>query len=280
MEGYLAGLTGRHLDAALYDAQDVMYRAWDSTKRQTRIRLAKRALSISPLCADAYVMLAEESAKSIEKARDLYARGVGAGALALGPDAFVEDVGFFWGILETRPYMRARCGLAQALWTLGEREEAIDHYNELLRLNPNDNQGIRYLLCACLLESGDGPALETLLEAYAEDSAAYWTYTRALCAFREFGPVDHRAVERLAEARQSNAHVPAYLSGEKSLPVTSPYYISMGGEDEAAEYVRDCGRAWTDTPGAIEWLAHGAAASSHQPSASDAQHFNSIYRLR
>lgn len=33
--------------------------------------------------------------------------------------------GHFWGILETRFYMRARAGLAEALWELGERDAAI-----------------------------------------------------------------------------------------------------------------------------------------------------------
>src|SRR5947199_51392 len=118
-----------------------MYRAWETTGRQARITLAKRALAISPLCADAYVLLAEESAESLEEAKALYARGVEAGELALGPKTFKEDVGYFWGLLETRPYMRARAGLAQALWTSGSRDEAIAHYREMLRLNPGDNQG-------------------------------------------------------------------------------------------------------------------------------------------
>jgi hypothetical protein len=65
------------------------------------------ALGISPLCADAYVLLAEE-AQSIEEARDLYAKGVEAGELALGPQGFEEYAGHFWDFLETRPYMRAR----------------------------------------------------------------------------------------------------------------------------------------------------------------------------
>lgn len=40
--------------------------------------------------------------------------------------------------------MRARAALAGTLWRLGRREEAVDHQRELLRLNPNDNQGLRY----------------------------------------------------------------------------------------------------------------------------------------
>jgi len=55
--------------------------------------------------------------------------------------------------------MRARAALAQCLWSLGKHEEAIGHYRELLRLNPSDNQGMRYLLAASLLELGKIDAL-------------------------------------------------------------------------------------------------------------------------
>ena len=111
-------------------------------------------------------------------------RAVDAGEPALGPEAFEEDVGQFWGILETRPYMRARAGLAQCLWQLGRRKESVEHYQELLRLNPNDNQGIRYLLAACLLELGRDSELNELIERYDEDGSPFWMYLQALAKFR------------------------------------------------------------------------------------------------
>jgi hypothetical protein len=58
-----------------------MYEAWERTTSRSRIALARKALGISPLCADAYVLLAEE-ARSIEEARDYYAKSVEAGELA------------------------------------------------------------------------------------------------------------------------------------------------------------------------------------------------------
>ena len=48
----------------------------------------------------------------------------------------------------------------------------------MLRLNPNDNQGIRYVLAGCLMKSGDTEALKTLLKQYEEDGSALWLYTR------------------------------------------------------------------------------------------------------
>jgi len=96
---------------------------------------------------------------------------VRAGGRALGPAAFRDDVGHFWGILATRPYMRVRQGLAAVLWALGERQVAIAHVQEPLRLNPGDNQGLRYTLATWLLAAGDDAALADLLRQYRRRAA-------------------------------------------------------------------------------------------------------------
>jgi hypothetical protein len=101
-------------------AQKVIYQAWETASRDRRLALAQKAIGISPDCADAYVLLAEETA-ALDEALDLYRQGVDAGERALGKDAFETDAGNFWLILETRPYMRARAGVARCLWESGRR---------------------------------------------------------------------------------------------------------------------------------------------------------------
>src|SRR5947209_3453571 len=150
----------------LEQAQDKMYEAWEARSRKARVRLAREALAISPDCADAYVLLAEETARTPDEALKLYEEGVRAGERALGPEAFAEDAGNFWGILETRPYMRARAGVAECLWAMGEAGRAVEHFRELLRLNPGDNQGNRYPLARLLLQEGRDEELDALLGEY------------------------------------------------------------------------------------------------------------------
>jgi tetratricopeptide (TPR) repeat protein len=237
---------------SLEKAQDIMYKAWDSSGKK-RAELARRALEISPDCADAYVLLAEETARSLEEAKKLYEQGVRAGERALGPRAFKEAIGHFWGILETRPYMRARFGLAQSLWALGEKKEAIEHYSEMLRLNPNDNQGIRYVLAQCLVGEGEEKNFEKLLDQYPDDCAASWLYTRALWAFRREGEVK-RTNRFLKEALKVNRFVPAYLLGNKKLPNQLPAYIGLGDDSEAVEYAAEAIDLWRKTEGALDWL--------------------------
>lgn len=150
---------------SLEQAQDRMYEAWEARNRKACVRLAREALAISPDCADAYVLLAEETARTSDEALKLYEEGTRAGERALGPEAFAEGAGNFWGILETRPYMRARAGVAECLWEMGEAARAVEYYQELLRLNPGDNQGNRYPLAQLLLQEGKNEELGALLKS-------------------------------------------------------------------------------------------------------------------
>lgn len=232
-------------------AQEVMYQAWGARGRR-RVELARKALSISEDCADAYVLLAEET-DNPEEARDLYERGVKAGERALGPEFFQNEVGHFWGIVASRPYMRARAGLADVLWYLGKQQESIAHYQELLRLNPNDNQGLRYVLSTHLLEVGDQAALGKLLDQYKDDDSANWLYTRALWLFEQ-GKNMRRADAALRKAIDANPFVMMYLLGVMQVPDEAPEYMGFGVEGEALTYALETVSSWTRTENTLAWV--------------------------
>jgi hypothetical protein len=82
------------VETPLDRAQDIMYDAFGERDPEVRVKLAKRALEISPDCADAYVLLAE-NARSRKEALEYYEKGVAAGERALGPAAFEEHSGHF-----------------------------------------------------------------------------------------------------------------------------------------------------------------------------------------
>jgi hypothetical protein len=244
-------------DTPLARAQDVLDTAFEEPNEDRKIALAKEALAISPDCADAYVLLAEHT-RSRKKALELFEKGVMAGERVLGPEAFQRDVGHFWGILESRPYMRAREGLALALWTAGRRDEAIAHLQDMLRLNPHDNQGLRYTLASFYLFLDRDEDLAGLLEQYADDGTANWTYTRALLAFRQNGDTPATR-DLLRTARKANKHVPKYLTGRKYPPSERPGPYTLGDDSEALNYISVFMAAWKFTPGAIAWLRANTA---------------------
>ena len=254
MEGMMAQLSGgRRGGSPLDRAQAMMYQAWEESNPARRVILVHEALEVSPDCADAYVLLAEEEADTVERALRYYEEGVAAGERALDPEIFEEGVGHFWGLIETRPYMRAREGLAEVLWRLGRTAEAAQHFREMLVLNPGDNQGVRYTLLNLLVETGADDEARALQKEYEEDAMAEWLYTRALLAFRKSG-AGRQTDKLLRVALKMNPHVPQYLTARKRLPAAPPAYIGFGDENEAISYVGRYLQAWRKTKGAVEWL--------------------------
>jgi hypothetical protein len=239
-------------DTPLAKAHEVLLQAYQEGDEDRQVQLAREALDLCPDCADAYVLLAEH-ARSRKEALRLYEQGVAAGERALGAEVFERDAGHFWAVLETRPFMRARLGLAHSLWTAGRRDEAVGHLQDLLRLNPGDNQGVRYTLAGFLLFLDRDDDLASLLGQYPDEDSAAWAYTRALLAFRRQGDtIDARRL--LKQAKKINRHVPAYLAGRKFPPAEQPGYYGPGDESEALSYVGSFMAGWKATPGAVAWL--------------------------
>jgi tetratricopeptide (TPR) repeat protein len=234
-------------------AQDLVYDAWESDEEEA-VRLAKEALKISPDCADAYVILAEAT-EDVKKALKLYEKGIKAGERVLGKD-FLEDeenIGHFWGMVSTRPYMRAKYGYAECLWALGRKEEALEHFKDMLRLNPNDNQGVRYTLINYFIVCDRDTEAWELLKKYNEYSA-FWVYSRALLTFRKEGK-SAIADTLLQNAFKVNKYVAEILTGERKISESSPRAYSPGSIQEAEIYARHALDAWSESENSFIWIS-------------------------
>ncbi len=240
-------------NTALRKAQELIDDAWEIVDPGERAKMALDALRISRDCVDAFVILAQDVAATDKQAGEFYRMGVEQGEKALGEKYFSDNAGHFWGLHETRPYMRARVGLAQCLWQEGQRDECIEHCREMLKLNPGDNQGIRYLLMPYLLEKGrDGEARELMIQ-YGNEPSASWSYSAVLLAFRKEGAsADSNGL--LDRAIKVNPHVPDFLLGRKKMPEELPGFYSPHEESEAVFYVSGNESAWKKTSGALDWL--------------------------
>ena len=109
-------------------------------------KLCQQALEVYPDCADALNLLADLECEMLCDYVEAKRRAVEAGRRDLGDDYIKQMKGEFWGHVDTRPYMRCLAGLADALLQWGQVEhidEAIEIYEQMLELNPNDNQGVR-----------------------------------------------------------------------------------------------------------------------------------------
>ena len=121
----------------------------------------------------------------------------------------------------------------------------------MLRLNPNDNQGLRDSLASWLPYLDRDQELADLLSRY-DDATATWSYSRALLAFRRQGDTSESR-QLLDAAKKENPFVPEFLLDDEPLPFDRPDHYGHGDRNEAILYVGTALKAWKSTPGAITW---------------------------
>jgi tetratricopeptide (TPR) repeat protein len=107
----------------------------------------REALRLDPGHADAWVHLGNQcfEAELVSEALGHFERGQAAAEVrTIGdPSRYPSP---FWLDLDSRPFMRALHGRGLCLWRMGQTDEARQVFAWMLKLNPNDNQGARFLL--------------------------------------------------------------------------------------------------------------------------------------
>jgi tetratricopeptide (TPR) repeat protein len=245
-----AGIAGR-VDSPLERAQELAWKAMQSHDAERQLELAEKALQLSEDCTDAYTVLARFVADG-RQALELLEQGLAAAQRVLGLQLASIPIDDCWVVNEIRPYLRVRLGLSECLWSLGRPEEANAQLQDILRLNPGDNQGVRYLLAAHLLELGCDDEFDRLDEKYNEPSA-FLMFSKVLREFRRSGD-SPAARKQLAQARRINKFIVPLLLDLAPADDQLPDTYSPGDNDEALLYIADFAGGWKHTPGAVTWL--------------------------
>lgn len=257
--GQMFGMGGNCGSDPAHAARQLTYDAMEAAESgdvERALARARQALDIDPDCVDALMLLSQAASESQAELIDNMRRTVAAGERALGQEFFEEHAGNFWGILETRPYMRARSLLAQCLAEAGRRDEAVEHYEALLELNPNDNQGLRYFLMGLYLEANRLDGAAALFDQFEDEGSAMFAWARVLARF--MADDEAGAAAAFEESRQANPHVEPLLTGKKRMPGEMPEYYGIGDENEAVVCVDAIGAAWKRAGGALAWLKRRA----------------------
>lgn len=122
---------------------------------ETAFNVLQRCLQADTRCVDAYVHLGNfrvadmKSTWWVRQGIKCYQAAVAVGERALPSDF---DGVLPWSMVDNRPFLRGLHGLGVCMWNLWDAASARSVFQRLLRLNPDDNQGIRFLLDA--LDSG------------------------------------------------------------------------------------------------------------------------------
>ncbi len=233
-------------------AEAKYYAALDSQDR-LRLKLAREAIALWPDFADARALLAEDMPDP-QRALALWRQALAAAERDLGPAGLAQHEGHFWSVLETRPWMRALMGVANAEYDMEQDDAAFGHWLEMLRLDPSDRLGVRMVLIPRLLTARRDELAAELLERYAADPSAILAFARALLVFRRNGPgtVSDAA---LALATQANRHALKHLLVEEPPDLDDAgHYYSPGDEREALIIAEELFDAFEDSMGTEAWL--------------------------
>lgn len=255
-------LSDQEVDAK-YEAQVIAFDAMEATSSATARKLAKRALRLDPDCVDALVVLNDLDARTQKERIEGLQKAVAAGKRSLGAKFFRENKGDFWMLIETRPTMRVMATLAGEMASVGMSLDAIAIYEEMLALNPNDNQGVRDPLLGLYLAVGDATGAKRLLKRYKGDSSACFAWARVI---EHLLAGDHKSADAaLQKAVLANRFVAPHLAGQKSLPKSLPEMYSLGSVEEAVLCQHWLGAAWAAHRGAFAWVVDRCAEMNTPP---------------
>ena len=128
----------------------------------------------------------------------------------------------------------------------------------LLAVNPNDNQGVRYMLPKCWFETNNVAAIIEHCRLWPGDNGPDILYSKALAL-----SIDKRMSEARAAVQECIAARPLvarellrkkHVEPERRFPGA----ITLGGADEAWEHWRAYGRYWRKSKLAMDLLRQAA----------------------
>ena len=234
-------------------AQELAFQAFESANQETADELTEKALTIDAECVDALAIRAFLDSSDAAHLIEALEHAATCGEDRLGEEFFAEFMGDFWPLVEARPYMRAIKQLAEVLWAVGRRFDAIEHYINLLELDPEDHMGNSVLLLGCYLAMGEVQRSWDLLEEYDDESAVFqWGW---LLVFLMSDDED-ASEDALQNAMDVNPYVAPHLLGMAEPVEGNPAVVTIGSPEEAQICIQIIGEAWEHNPMAQMWL-HG-----------------------
>jgi len=231
-------------------AQDLVEEAYSLPIREA-FKNVEIALKFDPDSIEAYEFFAKKQI-SVDSAIPYYEKAIKIGRRIFGGKYLENHRGHFWGLHETRPFMRCMFAYADMLYLKGQKKDCISILEEMIELNPNDNQGVRDQLMLYLLEQNEFSKFEKYSKLYPDDGGAYTHFNRALYSFKNEGESENSS-ELLKTAIEENKFILPMIISSK-LQTELPEMYGIGDKREAKYYVVYAQRIWQQTPGAVKWM--------------------------
>lgn len=192
-----------------------------------------------------YVFLAQNKP---QKALETALAGIAVGEKTI-PDGF--DGTLPWMSWSNRPFLRAYHGAVIANVRLRHHKEAVKLIERMLFLNPNDNQGVRFLYGSEVLRSGNE---KRALEIFNELSVEYppYCYELALIHIKNKNWVKAATALRLGFC--GNSYVAEILNGNPRPSELNQWHSPRARTEVAKEYIEHYGAKWFSNVTALEFI--------------------------
>ncbi|MFZ6819662.1 tetratricopeptide repeat protein [Undibacterium sp. Ji22W] len=151
-----------------------------------------------------------------------------------------------WGHIDNRPYLRAMHMALLSTMRLRRHRDAVTLISQMLERNPNDNQGVRYLLGSEALRTGDYDQARRVFETEAEYYPPYF-YELALCHMIREDWI--AAATALRQGFIANPYIAEILSGNPNpAPLAIWHSTNLAQPDVACDYIQMYGMFWHTQP--------------------------------
>jgi tetratricopeptide (TPR) repeat protein len=185
-----------------------------------------------------------------EEAFGLWSSAVRLGVSALPRNFYFGCDRLEWGWSKNRPFLRAYHGLAAALVKQMMVGEAVAILNNILDLNPRDNQGVRMMLVGLYFGIRRPGNVLRVCEGYPDDGPEL-QFGRSLALHQLGEPDEADAAYREAAAAWPRVHEELLKTRHTRPKEMQPGDITMGSTGEAFAYWELYGEHWKDTHGAL-----------------------------
>lgn len=229
-----------------YEAQD-LYFMGELNRAQ---KLAKTLIKEDPHFINGFLLLGD---LEIEKGNTQQAIGFHKKAVEIGekiiPPNFEGKIR--WGFTENRPFLTALNSYAQDLLDQGKYEDALPYFEQLLAYNPEDNQGIRFLIGDLYFVADNTKQAETAYKKNLDYPPYRYSYGLLQFSRGNFA----RAAKFFRKGIISNIYISDVLRGK--LPIID-YQIWHASNFELPEtayaYLNVMSHKWVDFPKAFDLL--------------------------
>ncbi len=223
---------------------------WWAGDRRGAAKLFRRALELDPQHADAHNHLGIVSleARKLKAAEQHFRAAIDGGQRHLERDGTEAH----WGFVANRPYLRGLANLALVFVEQKKWAEALAIHKQMLKLNPNDNQGVRYLIGAECLRVGDNDGAVNALEKCLHEDVGC-AFVLALARLRAGGG-SAEIGEALVTGFAANRYVAPMLLGETWVRLDAFHGTNMAEPEWAHDVIGAQADLWQAVPRGAELL--------------------------